>query len=271
MASEMMACMHVSGYGDQVEQLLTASQEPKPQVTKRGQLLVRVRAVALAPGDVRVMSGKTSLVQGPPSFPYVPGGDLSGVVCAVHESEKKFKVGDEVVCMFDTVGPRGALAEYKLVQATHAALKPSSISFEDASALPSSALSAMLLCEKYLRPNDRVLVLNGSGGVGVHLLQMLKPKASFVAATSTQRELVEAQGADQVVDYRSQNWWEVPEFLATPFDLVIDLWGTRPAWDHAVASPAVKAGREGGRYVTMVGDTPYMVRLHGLRLGWVDS
>eukprot|EP00913_Durusdinium_trenchii_P010131 g9500.t1 len=70
---------------DQVEQLLTASQEPKPQVTKRGQLLVRVRAVALAPGDVRVMSGKTSLVQGPPSFPYVPGGDLSGVVCAVHE------------------------------------------------------------------------------------------------------------------------------------------------------------------------------------------
>eukprot|EP00913_Durusdinium_trenchii_P010132 g9501.t1 len=119
----------------------------------------------------------------------------------------------------------------------------------------------MLLCEKYLRPNDRVLVLNGSGGVGVHLLQMLKPKASFVAATSTQRELVEAQGADQVVDYRSQSL-DVPEFLATPFDLVIDLWGTRPAWDHAVASPAVKAGREGGRYVTMVGDTPYMAFKH---------
>ena len=39
------------------------------------------------------------------------------------------------------------------------------ISFEDASALPSSALSAMLLCEKYLRPNDRVLVLNGSGAL----------------------------------------------------------------------------------------------------------
>ncbi|CAE7404997.1 EO [Symbiodinium pilosum] len=209
------------------------------------------------------MSGKTSLVQGPPSFPYIPGGDLCGTVVEVSKEETQFKAGDSVVAMFDTAGPRGGLAEYKLVKAANAALKPSTISAEDAAALPSSALTAMLLCERHVCKGDRVLVLGGGGGVGCHLVQLLKLHgASFVAATSTQKELLIGLGVDRVIDRTEENWWEVPEFKEAPFDLVVDLFGTREPWERAVSSGVVKSGRLGGRYVTTVGDTPYMVFRH---------
>lgn len=190
-------------------------------------------------------------------MPYIPGGDLCGIVVDVHEDEQTFKVGDCVVAMFDTAGPRGALAEFKLVKTEKAAIKPQALSPVDACALPSSALTAMLLVEQHVRKGDRVLVLGASGGVGTHLVQMLKPKGvSFVAATTTQRSLVQGLGADRVLDYRTEKWWEVPAFKEKPFDLAVDLWGTRDPWDKAVSSGAVKSGRNGGRYITMVGDSP---------------
>lgn len=74
----------------------------------------------------------------------------------------------------------------------------------------------------------------------------------------------------QKTDAFSRNWWEVPEFLATPFDLVIDLWGTRPAWDHAVASPAVaweKARRDGARRTWAVG-APHVFFWHQTPSRW---
>lgn len=122
----------------------------------------------------------------------------------------------------------------------------------------------MLLVEKHVREGDRVLVLNGSGGVGAHLVQMLKPNgASYVVATSTQRELLEGLGVDRVLDHsRNENWWEVAEFQDEPFDLVIDLWGTREPYRRAVVSPAVKTGYQGGRYITTVGDTQNMVLMN---------
>ncbi|CAJ1333672.1 unnamed protein product [Effrenium voratum] len=265
MAAERMSAIQVSGYGDPEELISFSSSVQRPQLKGKGKILVRVLAVSLAPGDCRVMSGKTSLVQGPPSFPYVPGGDLCGVVAEVSQGEKKFKPGDRVVCTFDTAGPRNALAEYKLVNCANAALAPPSpeLSAEQLCALPSSALSAMLLCEKYVRPEDRVLVLGASGGVGCHLVQMLKPKgASYVAAVSSQQELLLGLGVDRVVDYQKEKWWEIPEFCESPFDLVVDLVGTKEVWKTAASSKAVKSGYQQGRYVTTVGDTPYMTAKH---------
>lgn len=255
----------VSGYGEDPTELLSISDTiPRPKLPSKGRfLLVRVHAVSLAPGDCRVMSGKTRLVQGPPSLPYIPGGDLCGTVVEVSEGETQFKVGDVVAAMFDTAGPRGALAEYKVVKAENAALKPKSLSFEDAAALPSSALTAMLLCERYVRAGDRVLVLGGGGGVGCHVLQLLKAHgASYVAATCTDKDLLRSLGVDRAVDRTEENWWEIAEFKETPFDLVVDLYGTHEPWKHASSSGTVKSGRLGGRYVTTVGDTPYMVFRH---------
>ncbi|CAE7408351.1 EO [Symbiodinium natans] len=261
-----MRAAQVSGYGEDASELLSISDTvPRPQLPAKGRfLLVRVQAASLAPGDCRVMTGKTRLVQGPPSFPYIPGGDLCGTVVEVSKGETQFKAGDPVVAMFDTAGPRGALAEYKVVKAENAVLKPAALSAEDAAALPSSALTAMLLCERHVRSGDRVLVLGGGGGVGCHLVQLLKPHgASYVAATSTQKEdLLGELGVDRVIDRTKENWWEIAEFKDTPFDLVVDLYGTREPWNRAASSGVVKSGRLGGRFVTTVGDTPYMKFRH---------
>lgn len=76
-------------------------------------MIIKTHAVSLACGDCRVLSGLTRELQGPPSFPYIPGGDASGVVVEIPNDVKDdfpFKVGDRVAARF-VEGPRNALAE----------------------------------------------------------------------------------------------------------------------------------------------------------------
>lgn len=89
---------------------------------RRNKMIIQTKAVALACGDCRVLSGKTRKFQGPPSFPYIPGGDCSGIVWQIppeasEDPDYPFKVGDRVAARFSE-GPRGALAEYAVIDIT---------------------------------------------------------------------------------------------------------------------------------------------------------
>merc|ERR1719329_1652301 len=85
-------------------------------------MILKTLAVSLAPGDVRTVSGKTRELQGPPSFPYIPGGDCSGIVVEVSNDDKRkkskddfdAKVGDLVAFRFYDY-PRNCMAEYAVV------------------------------------------------------------------------------------------------------------------------------------------------------------
>lgn len=118
-----------------------------------GYALVRVQACALAPGDVRVLSGRTREVQGPPAFPYVPGGDVCGVVEAVADGETFIQPGDTVVSQFHV--NRGGLAEYTIVKTAFCARKPPRLTPSEAAATASSGAAAVLL-SRNVKPGDRV-------------------------------------------------------------------------------------------------------------------
>ena len=102
---------------------------------------------------------------------------------------------------------------------------------------------------------NRVLILGGSGGVGTCLVQLAKRAgASFVAASSTQDKLVTQLGADRVIDYTTENWWEVEEFGEAPFDVVIDCAEGANAW--AAAKCRTPSGKrvlsDTGRWLAVV-------------------
>lgn len=236
--------------------LLDEPSVPRPTIGK-GQLLLRVLACSLAPGDVRVLSGQAAMFQKPKSFPYVLGGDVSGIVVELSAEARAagFREGDRVIAMFSDAGPRGGLAEFAAVKASATAHLHPDLSADEGAALPSSALTAMLASD-LIRRGDRVLILGGAGGVGAHLVQLAKHRgAEHVAATSTQEEMLTKLGADRVIDYRTQRWWELPEYVARPFTVVFDCVAGKHAWRTARRARAL-APR--ARYNSIVmGDDPY--------------
>lgn len=146
-------------------------------------MLIRVLAVALAPGDCRVLSGLTRELQGPATFPYIPGGDCCGIVIRLPpkmtnkemKTKKKlhplpFDVGDRVVARF-TNKPMGACADYALVSTVVAEKVPDGLSSIHAAALISA--SPIIDLVKHVRKGERILVLGASGGIGAHFCKLL--------------------------------------------------------------------------------------------------
>ena len=259
--SDTMTAVSVKGYGGIDENVGMSETWPKPvRVEGEKKLLLRVLAFSTAPGDVRVLSGKTSLGQSPPSgFPCVPCGDVCGVVVEA-DAGSRFQTGDVVAAQFDGK-PFGAAAQYYVVREALAEVKPATASPEEAAALPATSTSGMLAVERYVNPGDRVLVIAASGAVGTTVVQLARTvgKASYIAAVASEKlELVRQLGADLVVDHTAEQWWTVQAFKDDKFDVIIDLWGGADAWCCARKGEVLKRGGEGGRYVTLVGDERYM-------------
>jgi NADPH:quinone reductase-like Zn-dependent oxidoreductase len=234
----------------------------KGKSKKDDRILIRVLACALAPGDSRVLSGKTDYYQTPAEgFPYVIGSDTSGIVVAAPENHSKFQVGDYVVARFDGLRPTGGIAEYRLVESKHTEKCPESIPPIEACGLPASGMAAMILVDE-MKMGDRVLVIGGSGGVGSCVIQYAKKKkeASFIVAVSTQEEQCKSLGADKVIDYRNKNWWEIAEFQSNKFDVVFDLAGG-DNWDKGgFAKTAIP---KNGKYVRLYPGVQTEVEVHG--------
>ena len=110
-------------------------------------MIVKVLSVALSPRDWRTLSGKTRNVQGPPKFPYVPGGDCCGIVVKLPENTENipFKIGDRVAARFTGNGPKGALGKYKLVDVALAKKVPNELSSDKAAVLTSASFAIPLV------------------------------------------------------------------------------------------------------------------------------
>jgi len=248
------------GQPDDVISVVEGEAVPKPAPSET-KLLIRVMACSLSPGDYRALLGEKTIVANP-SMPYIPGGDVSGIVEDVPEILKKeYKIGDRVVSTWDTFGT-GGLAEYKLVDPKHTAKLPEGLTFQQGAALVNSASHAELISDRAgIEEGDRVLVIGGSGGVGATVVQEARLRgASYVAAVSTDDVLMRDLGVDKTIDYRIDNWADVKEWQDTKFDIIIDLAVGKTAWEQC--KPVLKGCRASGRFVAVVHNNWYIDGRH---------
>jgi NADPH:quinone reductase-like Zn-dependent oxidoreductase len=209
---------------------------PRP-VVRDDEVLVRVRAASVhadvwhtvlgVPYVLRIMGGGLRRPKEP-----VPGIDVAGVVEAVGARAGRFRVGDEV--FGETVKGMqwrngGAYAEYVAAPEEALARKPSNLSFDEAAAVPTSALIALsgLRDQARLQPGQSVLVNGAGGGLGIFAVQLARALgASSVTAVdhTAKLDLLRSLGADRVIDYAAEDFTQG----ADRYDVILDIPGNHP-------------------------------------------
>lgn len=246
--------------------VLQVGDVPAPDLIP-GSVRVQVKACALNHLDIWVRLGGRAF---PLPMPHVGGTDLAGIVAEVADDVSGVSVGDEVIVnpglnfVNDAEGrlippPKpeivgetrwGGLAEECVVPADRVLPKPTGLSWEEAAALPLTALTARQMIRKArVKEGDRVLVPGAGGGVSTMAVQICKAMGAWVCATTStgKTDAVKALGADLVIDYKESDNWSKEAYLATDkqgYDVVIDSVG-QATWPYSVRSLA-----PGGRLVT---------------------
>jgi NADPH:quinone reductase-like Zn-dependent oxidoreductase len=199
------------------------------------QALVKVRAASVNAADWHALRGKplfsrTTLGLLRPKH-QILGVDIAGQVEAVGSGVTRYQPGDEVYANLLDHG-YGGFAEYVSVPAEVMALKPATLSFEEAAAVPMAATTALqgLGHHGALHPGQQVLVNGGSGGVGSFAVQLAKASgAEVTAVTSTPNlDLVRSLGADHVLDYTTT---DVADSGRRRYDRILDTVGNRSVHD----------------------------------------
>jgi NADPH:quinone reductase-like Zn-dependent oxidoreductase len=146
------------------------------------------------------------------------GSDVAGRVEAVGSGVTRFQVGDEVYG--DNLQLKGGFAEYAVAPASALAHKPEELTFTEASAIPQAAAIA-LRGTAGLAVGQRVLINGAGGGSGSFAIQLAKRAGAHVTGVDSagKLEFMRSLGADQVIDYASDDFTRPDE----PYDLVLDL------------------------------------------------
>jgi NADPH:quinone reductase-like Zn-dependent oxidoreductase len=187
------------------------------------QLLVRVRAASVNPLDWHFIEGTPKIMRAMGVGLRKPkdtrlGVDYAGTVEAVGKNVTQFKPGDEVFG-----GKTGAFAEYVCARANRAvALKPASITFEQAASVPIAAITALqgLRDKGKVQPGQKVLINGASGGVGTFAVQIAKSFGANVTGVCSTRnlDLVRSLGADHVIDYTKEDFTKSEQ----RYDVILD-------------------------------------------------
>ncbi|MBB3389184.1 NADPH2:quinone reductase [Rhizobium sp. BK275] len=180
----------------------TIAEIEKP-VARAGQILVRIKAAALNPLDLKIRANEAAHARHP--LPAILGIDMAGIVEAVGPGVTGFRAGDEVYGMTGGVGGlQGSLAEFAAVDADLVALKPRNLSMREAAALPLIAITAWEGLEErtQVRAGHKVLVIGGGGGVGHITVQMAVAAGAEVYAVDggSKAEYISSIGATPI-DY----------------------------------------------------------------------
>ena len=202
---------------------LVATEIDKPVPDANG-VLVRVHAASLHAGDIVLLRGNPYPARFLTGWPkprrnFVPGQSVSGVVEAVGADVTTLQPGDEVFgeC-------KGALAEFALGSEKTLVAKPSNLTFAQAAAMPTSALTAQhaLRDAAKVEPGQRVLINGASGGVGIYAVQIAKALRATVTGVcgSANVDMVRRLGADQVIDYTTEDFTVSSETYDLIFDTV---------------------------------------------------
>ena len=202
---------------------------------KEDEVLIKIHAAAVTVGDAIVVKGEpfvTRFVTGlqkPKNT--IPGKEMAGRVEAVGENVTQFQPGDEVFGDL-SVASWGAFAEYVSVPQSAIALKPANLTFEEAAAVPESAVVALqaLRDKGKIQPGQKVLINGASGGVGSFAVQIAKSFGAEVTAVCSTRNLdmVRSLGADYVIDYAAEDFTQNGQ----QYDLILAANGYHPISDY---------------------------------------
>jgi NADPH:quinone reductase-like Zn-dependent oxidoreductase len=188
-----------------------------------GEVLVKVAASSINPIDFKARQGALKLVLRK-RFPLVLGHDLAGEVVGLGSGSKLFKIGQQVYGM-NSFPRMGAYAGYAAVPEKYLAPAPEKLSLEAAAAVPLAALTALQGLRDFgkLKKNQEVLINGASGGVGSFAVQIAKIMGATVTGVCSGKniETVRSLGADAVIDYKIQQFEDLP----TRYDLVFDAVG----------------------------------------------
>lgn len=203
----------------------------EPVITKPSELKVRLKAAGVNPIDTKVR--KNGLFY-PDALPAVLGCDGAGEVVEVGGEVQNFKPGDEVwFCNGGLGRESGNYAEYTVLDSRWVALKPKSLSFAEAAALPLVLITAWgaLFDRGGLKSGQTVLIHAGAGGVGHVAIQLAKMRGARVLTTVSSKQkasFVESLGADEAIDYRQSNFIERTNQLTGGHgaDVVLDTVGS---------------------------------------------
>lgn len=207
-----------NGYGSTDFLSLVEREKPEP---KANEILIKVKASSLNAGDYFSLMGSPWMIKLTLGFPrpknHIPGWDVAGVVEAVGGDVKSFKPGDEVYAGCDK-----AFAEFVVVAEDLVSLKPENLSFEEAAAIPTAGVAALIgLRDKgELKAGQKVLINGASGGVGTYAVQIARAFGAQVSGVCSGRnsEMVKSLGAERVYDYNKEDFSQSDE----KFDLLLD-------------------------------------------------
>jgi NADPH:quinone reductase-like Zn-dependent oxidoreductase len=251
-AASTMEAVVQDGYGS--ADVLRLARIARPEAGA-GEVLLRVRAAGLDRGSWHMMTGRPYLLRlvvglRGPRKP-VPGLDVAGTVIAVGSGVTRFSVGDDVFGF-----GRGTFAEYAVARQDKLALKPASLSFEQAAVVPVSAATALqaLTDVGHVAAGQKVLITGASGGVGSYAVQLAKALGAEVTGvcSTSKLDLVRSLGAAHVIDYTRDDFADGGH----RYDLIIDIGGNpglarlRRALTPA-GTAVVVGGEEGGNWTGM--------------------
>ena len=188
-----------------------------------GQILIKVHAAGVIPTEL-LWYPTTHRESGEPRPHAIPGHEFSGTVASIGEGVAGFAPGDEVYGMNNWFWD-GATAEYCCTVPSSIAMKPTTLTHIEAATVPISALTAWqgLFNRAALQPGERILVQGGGGAVGLFVVQLAHRLGAQVIATASSENisLVQALGAERVIDYKASNF----EDGLAPVDVVFDTVG----------------------------------------------
>lgn len=220
-----MKAMTHAAYGP--PSVLRLEDIPRP-VPGRGDVLVRIEAAGVDPGVWHLMAGMPYLIRAMGFGLRAPrdrvrGQDLAGRVEAVGPDVTRFRPGDEVYGTCD-----GSFAEYACAKEENLARKPANLTFEQAAAVPVSAVTALQAVRNAgrLTAGQSVLVIGAGGGTGHFAVQLAKSFGAHVTGvcSTAKADLVRSLGADEVIDYTREDATDGTR----RYDLVLDTAGNRP-------------------------------------------
>lgn len=204
------------GSSDVIEQVEVAT----PSIQSENDVLIQVKAAGVNPIDMKIRMGYMKAIR-PVEMPFIPGGELAGIVVAVGNSVTKFKTGDEVIA----IPMKNAYAQYVIANESAVLPKPQGLSFEEAASIAVNIGTAqsILFTEGKLEKGQRVLIQGGGGAAGGAMVQMAKAAGAYVIATASTKgvDLVKSLGADEVIDYKLQDVTDIVKDV----DLVADTAG----------------------------------------------
>ena len=194
---------------------------PNP-VAGPGEVVVDVAAASVNAADWKFRSGQYAR-HSDAHFPLIPGRDFSGSVSALGRGVDDLKIGDAVFGVLD-IGREGTYAEKLAIKAAIVGRKPRALSHVEAAAVALTGLTAVNAIADTLRlqRGETILIQGGAGGVAGFAIQFAKYLGARVITTTSaaNRNYVLGLGADQVIDYNTQDFAAVVSGCDAVFDTV---------------------------------------------------